>query len=113
MFRGLARQPHSEKCRERPREVLREGAKVRNAEERKQEFEKKELEKKRKKDEGGEDKREEKRSRVEVQQGGDMSIDPVGPERLMTSPAGEEMSVDEVSRLVEVWVSEVREAGGD
>ncbi len=51
VFRGLARQPHNEKCRERLREVLKEGVKVRNADGRRQEFEKKELEKKRKKDE--------------------------------------------------------------
>ena len=38
VFRGLARQPHNEKCRERLREVFKEGAKVRNAEESKQEF---------------------------------------------------------------------------
>ena len=40
-----------------------------------------------------------------------MSVDPVGPV-LVTSPAGEDkMSVDEVSRLVEVWVNELGEAG--
>ena len=51
-----------------------------------------------------------------MQQGGassstDMSVDPVGPV-LVTSPAGEDkMSVDEVSRLIEVWVNEVGDAG--
>ena len=111
--RGLARQPHNDKCRERLREVFKEGAKVRNAEGMKQDFEK-ELEKKRKKDERKEED-EDKRSRIEggASSSTDMSIDPVGPERLMTSPAGEgKMSVDEVSRLIEVWVDEVGDAGG-
>ncbi len=51
-----------------------------------------------------------------MQQGGassstDMSVDPVGPV-LVTSPAGEDkMSVDEVSRLIEVWVNEFSNAG--
>ena len=40
-----------------------------------------------------------------------MSVGPVGPV-LVTSPAREdEMSVDEISRLVEVWVNEVGDAG--
>ncbi len=52
-----------------------------------------------------------------MQQGGassstDMPVDPVGPERLMTSPAGEgKMSVDELPRSIEVWVNEVGDAG--
>ena len=57
VFRGLVRQPHNDKCRERLREVLKEGAKVRNAKGRKQDFEMKELEKKRKKDERKEESR--------------------------------------------------------
>ena len=63
MFRGLARQPHNDGCRERLRTILKEGAKVKNAEGRRQDFEKKELEKKRKKEEREEDRREGKRSR--------------------------------------------------
>ena len=51
MFRGLARQPHNEMCRERLRGISKEGAKVRNAEGRRKDFEEKELEKKRKKEE--------------------------------------------------------------
>ena len=43
--RGLARQPHSEKCRERFCELLREEARVKNAEVRRKEFETKQLEK--------------------------------------------------------------------
>ena len=38
VFRGLARQPHNDMCRERLRGILKEGAKVRNAEGRKHDF---------------------------------------------------------------------------
>ena len=38
-FKGLGRQPHTEKCRERFKELMRGEAKVRNAEKRKREFE--------------------------------------------------------------------------
>ena len=115
VFRGLARQAHNDMCRYRLRGILKEGAKVRNAEGRQQDFEKKELENKRKKDERKVEEQD-KRSRIEVPQRGasnstDMSVDPVGPV-LVTSPAGEDnMSVDEFSRLVEVWVNEVWHAG--
>jgi hypothetical protein len=44
-FRGLARQPHSEECRQRFRELMKEDARVVNAEGRRKDFEKKELEK--------------------------------------------------------------------
>ena len=55
-FRGLARQPHSEECRQRFRELLKEDARVIGADERRKEFERKELEKvkgKRKADDDG------------------------------------------------------------
>ena len=69
VFRGFARQPHNDMCRERLRAISKEGAKVRNAEGRKQDFEKKEIEKKRKKDEGkGEE--QDKRTKTEVPQAG-------------------------------------------
>ena len=48
-FQGLSRQPHSEKCRERFREILKGEARVKNAEARRAEFEQREAEKKRKK----------------------------------------------------------------
>ena len=41
VFRGLARQPHNDMCRGRLRGILKEGAKVRNAEARKQKIENK------------------------------------------------------------------------
>ena len=109
VFRGLARQPHNDGCRERLRTILKEGAKVKNAEGRRQDFEKKELEKKRKKEERKEDRREEKRSRgeeVPVQGGGASSSG--GPDvQMNVEVPGDEMSVDEVSRLVGIWVNEV------
>ena len=43
VFRGLARQPHNEACRERLRSILKEGAKVKNAVGRRKDFEEKEL----------------------------------------------------------------------
>mgnify|MGYP000494412225 CR=1 FL=1 len=49
VFRGLARQPHNDVCRERLRGVLKAGAKGGNGEGGKKDLEKKEMEKKRKK----------------------------------------------------------------
>ena len=50
-LQGFGRQPHSEKCRERFREILKGEAGVKNAEARKAKFQQRELEKKRKKEE--------------------------------------------------------------
>ena len=107
MFRGLARQPHNDVCRERLRGILKEGAKVKNAEGRRKDFEDKELEKKRKKEEKREDRREEKRSRNEECGGASSSQ---GPDAQMEVPDAE-MNINEVSRLVGIWVNEVGEAG--
>ena len=113
MFRGLARQPHNDVCRERLRGILEEGAKVKNAEGRRKDFEDKELEKKRKKEEKREDRREEKRSRNK-EGGGASSADPtlggVVPDAQMEMP-DEEMNISQVSRLVGIWVNEVEAAG--
>ena len=49
--RGLARQPHTEECRNRFKELLKDEARVINAGERKRDFEEKETLKKMKKDE--------------------------------------------------------------
>ena len=110
---GLARPPHNEACRERLRGILKEGAKVRNAEGRRKDFEEKELEKKRKKEERREDRREEKRSR-NTESGGASSADPTlisqRPDAQMEVP-DEEMSISQVSRLVGIWVNEVEAAG--
>ena len=103
MFGGLARQTHNDMCRERLRMILKEGAKVSNAEGRKKDFEEKELEKKRKKEERREDKREEKRSRNEeipFQEGGASSSQ--GPDAQMEVP-DDEMNINEVFRLVGIW----------
>jgi len=126
VFGGLARQPHNEACRERLRGILKEGAKVRNAEGRRKDFEEKELEKKRKKEERREDRREEKRSR-NAESGGASSADPTltsggassadptlisqRPDAQMEVP-DEEMSISQVSRLVGIWVNEVEGIGG-
>ncbi len=56
-FRGLARQPHSEACRARFENLLKDKAKVKNAKDRKRDFEEKEMEKKRRKDEKKEQKK--------------------------------------------------------
>ena len=55
--RGLGRQPHNEKCRERFRELMREEARVKNAEARRREFVDKQEAKRRKKDAKKEEKR--------------------------------------------------------
>ena len=61
-FRGLARQAHSDACRERFRGLLREDARIKNAEARKRIFDEKEMERRRRKL-GGERKRKKKRGR--------------------------------------------------
>ena len=128
MFRGSARQPHNDVCRERLRSILKEGAKVKNAEGRRKDFEDKELEKKRKKDERREDRREEKKSRNQ-EGGGASSADPIlsrvpggggassadptlgrVPDAQMEVPDSE-MNINEVARLVGIWVNEVEESG--
>ena len=58
--RGLARQPHTEECRNRFKELLKDVARVINAGERKRDFEEKEVLKKAKKDEKKEEKRKRK-----------------------------------------------------
>ncbi len=62
-FKGLARQLHTERCRERVRELLKENARVKHAKASKREFEQKELDKKRKKEERNEVKKTEKQKR--------------------------------------------------
>ena len=49
--RGLGRQPHTEECRERFRELLKDEARVKNAKQRREDFEEKEREKKRRRQE--------------------------------------------------------------
>ncbi len=113
VFRGLARQPHNDVCRERLRSILKEGARVKNAEGRRKDFEDKELEKKRKKEEKKDDKREEKRSRnegVEVPALGRAQTPPSAADEQMQVPDAE-MSIDEVARLVGIWVNEVEQSG--
>ena len=111
VFRGLARQPHNDVCRERLRGILKEGAKVKNAEGRRKDFEDKELEKKRKKEERREDiRREEKRSRNK-ESGGAAVQTPSSAEFQGEQVPDAEMSIDEVARLVGIWVNEVEQSG--
>ena len=51
-FKGRGRAPHSAECRERFRNLLREDAKVKNAEARKKEFEEREMDRKRREEQG-------------------------------------------------------------
>jgi hypothetical protein len=55
--RGLGRQAHTDACRERFRGLMKDEARVKNAEERKKEFEERELSKKRRKDEKKEERK--------------------------------------------------------
>ncbi len=94
-FRGLARQPHSEGCRERFRELMKEDAKVKNTNERKREFDEKEVERKRTKEE----KKEEKKRRREGEE-----------EERKVERRVEEIEVAQVMMEVDEWVREVTEA---
>ena len=49
-FRGLGRAPHTPECRESCRKLLKDDAKVKNAEAKKREFEEREADKRRKKE---------------------------------------------------------------
>ena len=59
--RGLGREPHTEACRARFKELMKDEARVQNAEDRKKEFEERELNKRKRKDE----KKEEKKRKAE------------------------------------------------
>ena len=114
MFRRLARQPHNDVCRERLRGILKEGAKVKNAEGRRKDFEDKELEKKRKKEEKKEGRREEKENRREEKRSRNEAVGGAsssqGPDAQMEVPDSE-MNINEVARLVSIWVNEIEESG--
>ena len=82
-YRGLGKQEHTEKCRARFRELLKDDIKVKNAEARKREFEEREerreetkLEKKEKKREREEERiRDEVEKRIKHGDGGDKPLD--------------------------------------
>jgi hypothetical protein len=63
--RGLGRAPHTAECRERFRRLLKDDAKVKNAEARKKEFEEREQDKRRKKEEKKNKKREREEEKME------------------------------------------------
>ena len=64
-MKGRGRAPHTTECRERFRALLREDAKVKNAEARRKEFEEREADRKRRKEEKKEKKRVREEERVE------------------------------------------------
>ena len=112
-FRGLARQPHSEDCRQRFRELMKEDARVVNAEERRKDFEKRELEKTKGKRKAEEDGDQDDRF---VNQGASSSsaptVDPVRGEKRKAErdPEGEEHRCEEViieECQLDRWVCEI------
>ena len=113
-FTGLARQPHTEKCRDRFRDLMKEGAKVKNQETRKREFEEKESERKRRKEEKrdkkekrkAEDEGEDERLEGSAQVGGGSSSGQVREE-----DRHEDMDIAQVEELVDLWINEVQAVG--
>ena len=103
VFRGLAGQPHNNVCRKSLRGILKEGVKVKNAEDRRKDFEDKELEKDRKKEEKKESRREEKEDRREEKRSRNEEVGGVSsshsPDAQMKVPDSE-MNINEVARLV-------------
>ena len=116
--RGLARQPHTEECRIRFKALLKDQARVINAEERKKDFETREVEKRRKKD----DKKEEKKKRkAEDGDDGDQDDRFKSQEASSSSsglkrkpedyPEGEEMRLEIIEEdTVKSWVCEIEDA---
>ena len=109
-FRGLARQPHTEACRERFRGLMREDAKVKNQEERKKYFEDREIEKKKKK---RDIKKEGKKRKIEEER----DVDDEEPKTTSSGSGikrdrdeeGGDMDISIVESLVENWVTEIQE----
>jgi hypothetical protein len=106
--RGLGRQPHTEECRKRFKELMKDDAKVMNNEIRRKEFENKEIEKKRKSGNVAEGS-----PRVEDQ--GEMVSGPRGDIEMKVKPDNKAqpdgsiaMDVVEIMNLVGEWVSEVQ-----
>ena len=64
-FRGLGRQPHTEACRERFRQLMKEEAKVQLANDRKQQFEETQLQKRKRREEKKEERAQRKRKAEE------------------------------------------------
>ena len=91
--RGLGRQPHTEACRARFKELMKDEARVQNAEERKKEFEEREVNKKRRKEE----KKEEKKRKAD-----DHSI-----EEDRIENRDEDMHVAVVKEEIANWVCEI------
>ena len=115
-FKGLARQPHNQNCRDRFAELMKEDAKFKNAAARKEEFEQRMKDKQRKK----EDKKEEKKRRREGEEEEEahkyQMLPPLDPNMASGSGAptqDTEMGINQVMCLVEQWVCEVEGAMKD
>jgi hypothetical protein len=126
-FKGLARQPHSEACRGRFREILKEDARVKNAETRKSEFDNKIKEQMKRKvdygEEGGEEAKKSRAGDVEMQGGSeqvggssssgggvkrkpeDDDIEEERMDRKIEAVEAEEFEEEEVRK----WVCEIKE----
>ena len=92
--RGLGRQPHTEACRARFKELMKDEARVQNAEDRKKEFEVRESNKRRRKDE----KKEEKKRKAENH---DIK------EEKNTGDDDMEMNVLQLKEDIDTWVCEI------
>ena len=123
-FRGLARQPHSNACRERFRELLKGDAKMKNAEKRKQEFDekvakkvaKKEIKqaekerKRRQEDQGGRD-QEQLGQEGDEKQGQDEEMAVELEEELEEdSETEEETACRLAEKPIKMWINEVSTA---
>jgi hypothetical protein len=95
--RGLGRQPHTEACRARFKELMKDEARVQNAEDRKKEFEERDLNKRRRKDE----KKKEAKRKAE-----NHDIE----EERKTEDRDMEMKVSQVKEEIDKWVCEIEVA---
>ena len=124
-FRGLGRQPHTEECRKRFKALMKDDARVKNAETRKAEFEQRAQEKKRRKDEKKEERRKRKsdqdfeeeeemakrhRDEQEADVGGGMvKLMVSGKRSREDEEEAEEMDTNGVWEKIDGWVCEVVE----
>ena len=101
-FRGLARQPHTEACRNRFKELMKDEAKVKNNEVRKRDFEEKEEQRKRRR----KDKKEERAKRKA--EGDAEELEEEEKEEYMDADAVS-VDIDVVESRVDEWVREVQD----
>ena len=116
-FKGLGRQPHTDKCRARFAELMKDEAKFKNSQDRKREFEQREVEKMRKKEEK---KVEKKRKKEEDEEDIEANKFVTVEEEQLTgnyqgggssgSSGTQEMCIDQVMDLVNKWICEVEDS---